>query len=722
MLTLRWQRHPGDNQWWTVSTAVPLTDRPVVIHLGLASPQLQAGMERLVARILQLVESMKAPITTSPWPEPWQPGPAEAYRLEVVLGDGRGAVPLEARLRDAVEKPHDRVWALPLLPADPPDAATTLPKELRLQHTTFWQGDAIEDCALTVLARAGITSLDRRVFISYRRTETQPMADQLFEALSRLNYSVYLDTVSNHPGLNFQEQLFEHLVDMSMVVLLHSTTFDQSTWTMAEVEFAVNNNLSLLILRLPGMSDLQGTRTSDQLPLHDDDLISAQPGAAVALSAPALERVLKHITEVHDLELVARRGEVRQRTIKTLQSLGLRPRLSTSDTAIHLHAADGSLRQSLLPISRPPGLADLHDASTRAAGHFGASRIVVGRTAVIPRKRREQLSWVAAGRNVAFHDVAMVGQVLQDEAADTAMSTIWAPKPPLAGATIFLSASVPHPQRDARFLQGPLEEWLMLRVIDQRVFDAVQCLVAQQLAAGGRLVHGGHPTITHAIAAQAGNWRTPSPAATSANQGPGAVDSPDANGTASTPGDPPVILYQSEFFAHLNAPPGRDEMRQAGFAAVRWSAETLAELKLDGVPIGERLTLRPEWIEAWLPQQAAPGAPAALREALLAMRLQMLLETQPPAALCIGGMEGIEAEARLYTDLCDLGLLPGNGVVHVLASTFGAAAQLGSERVRLLDGRRRTTPETAREDLQERLAYDIEMREFVAWMGGNREG
>ena len=58
----------------------------------------------------------------------------------------------------------------------------------------------------------------------------------------------------------------------------------------------------------------------------------------------------------------------------------------------------------------------------------------------------------------------------------------------------------------------------------------------------------------------------------------------------------------------------------------------------------------------------------------------------------------------------------------MLASSFGAAAQLEGQRVRLLDGRNRTSPDTARQDLQERLAYDIEMREFVAWMGGNGEG
>jgi hypothetical protein len=94
-----------------------------------------------------------------------------------------------------------------------------------------------------------VSSLDRRVFISYRRIDAQPMANQLFAALSRLNYSVFLDTVSTHPGLDFQNQLFEHLAEKSMVVVLQSVRFHESLWAMAEVEFALRHDLSLLILR-----------------------------------------------------------------------------------------------------------------------------------------------------------------------------------------------------------------------------------------------------------------------------------------------------------------------------------------------------------------------------------------------------------------------------------------------------------------------------------------
>lgn len=273
--------------------------------------------------------------------------------------------------------------------------------------------------------------------------------------------------------------------------------------------------------------------------------------------------------------------------------------------------------------------------------------------------------------------------------------TLWTPKPPLNGAAVFLSASVPHPERDKRFLVGPLEDWLMLRVIDQRVYDAVQCLVTQVLMAGGRLVHGGHPSITTAIAAQAGNWIS------------------SASGVPAE-GKPPVLLYQSEFFVGKPAPPGREEMAASGFAEVRWTPSTLAESRQEGLSVIERYGLRPEWIRDWLPNQAAFEVSSALREALLVMRLQMLLETQPLAAVCIGGMEGIEAEAALYRDLCRHGLLPGDGTVQVLTSTFGAAAQLEGERVRLVDGRDRSRAATAEDDLLKRLDYDGVMRELVA--------
>jgi hypothetical protein len=194
----------------------------------------------------------------------------------------------------------------------------------------------------------------------------------------------------------------------------------------------------------------------------------------------------------------------------------------------------------------------------------------------------------------------------------------------------------------------------MLRVIDRRVFDAVQSLVAQVLNAGGRIVHGGQPRITSAIANQANNWNIP-----------------EGN-------DPPIIIYQSEFFRNLPAPPGREEMLSAGFASVRWTP-------VDVRAVADWYKINPELILEWLPEQADPKADGALREALLAMRLQMLLESQPRAAVSIGGMEGIEAEAKLYLYLAKLKLIPWAEHVNVIGSTYGASSKLEASGIKVAD-------------------------------------
>lgn len=298
------------------------------------------------------------------------------------------------------------------------------------------------------------------------------------------------------------------------------------------------------------------------------------------------------------------------------------------------------------------------------------------------------------------------------------MTITWTPRPPLRGAAVFLSASVPSLQRDGRFLRGPLEDWLMLRVIDQRLRDAVQALVAELLAAGGRLVHGGHPTITPMIAAQCGSWVALDEEGSEAEgreeeRREAERREAEEGSRAAEPMEPPVLLYQSERFRQAQAPQGRETMQRSGIAAVRWSAAQLEAMQIHGAPWADRLELDPAWIAGWLPEQAPKGAAPELQQALLAMRLQMLLESQPTAAVCIGGMEGIEAEARLYSDLCRHGLLPGSGVVHVLGSTFGAAAQLAGVPLRMLDQRPPSSSATAREDLLERLTYDGVMRQLI---------
>lgn len=92
---------------------------------------------------------------------------------------------------------------------------------------------------------------DFRVFISYRRIDGRKIADQLFDALTRRNFDVFLDRFRIDPGLNVQEKIFEELAHKSMIVLIETATSQQSPWVAQEIACAVSNRLGILGLLMP---------------------------------------------------------------------------------------------------------------------------------------------------------------------------------------------------------------------------------------------------------------------------------------------------------------------------------------------------------------------------------------------------------------------------------------------------------------------------------------
>jgi hypothetical protein len=237
----------------------------------------------------------------------------------------------------------------------------------------------------------------------------------------------------------------------------------------------------------------------------------------------------------------------------------------------------------------------------------------------------------------------------------------------------------------------------MLRVIDRRIDDAVRTFCAKVLGAGGRIVHGGHPKILKPVADHARLWQAP--------EGP----------------EPPILIYQSERFRDFEPPPGREEMCESGIAEVRWVTSELGAVEA-------RWRVPPTLVVDLLPAQHPNPA---LCGPLLAMRLQMLLEVSPVATVCIGGMEGIEAEAHLYRLLVNSGRFRGSKDIYVMGSTYGAAARLEGEHICLFDrdhllGDQAVTSfapseQNANAAIQESVNYDDTMLALVKEIGLNQE-
>lgn len=191
----------------------------------------------------------------------------------------------------------------------------------------------------------------------------------------------------------------------------------------------------------------------------------------------------------------------------------------------------------------------------------------------------------------------------------------------LRGRTVFMSASIPAPDRAEKFR----------RVADAaiEIEQAAVSLARAVFSEGGRLVFGGHPTISPLVAMVAGEYR----------------DS-RAPERSAPPLEPQALIYQSTLFRGRAA---EDTMLmfRMGLAEVRWIDKDPSEEFGRGPKTG-------------------PKYPLSLER----MRRAMISESKPDCMVCVGGMEGVMEEAALFDEIWPHH--PG----CVLRRTGGAAAIL----------------------------------------------
>ena len=108
-----------------------------------------------------------------------------------------------------------------------------------------------DDAEMTELAAAmlecvGLLRRQRRVFVSYRRTEARAAAVQLHDMLSAKGFDVFLDTHDIQKGEPFQDALWHRLCDSDVMVMLDTPTYFDSKWTRQEIGRARAKDIQVL--------------------------------------------------------------------------------------------------------------------------------------------------------------------------------------------------------------------------------------------------------------------------------------------------------------------------------------------------------------------------------------------------------------------------------------------------------------------------------------------
>jgi hypothetical protein len=126
-----------------------------------------------------------------------------------------------------------------------------IPKILGNQNGLRYTANEKDKIVNLILESFGKLRNTRKVFISYRRDQSTSVAIQLYEALERNNFDVFLDTHSIKQGEPFQDELWHRMTDCDVIVLLNTEGFLERKWCKEEIAEANTKQIGVLQLVWP---------------------------------------------------------------------------------------------------------------------------------------------------------------------------------------------------------------------------------------------------------------------------------------------------------------------------------------------------------------------------------------------------------------------------------------------------------------------------------------
>lgn len=261
-------------------------------------------------------------------------------RIAVYLGSPRGRTSPTclARIKEVRAL---GVLILPLL-TDLSLFSAHVPDLLREFNAWVWSSISIESrtaVAHFLFRQLGITERQRRVFISYRRTDAYGMAVQLFERLHARGFQPFLDLFSIQPAVPVQAEIEQAMCDFAFLLLLESPDAATSQWVQSEVDYARKERLGLLRLSwcdpnagIPNAAGFPTKRLSPtELVINSDQ---------TELARDALTEAVEAVETQHARGLLRRRVQVYE-SVREFAGEGGRKVIELPDWRLWVEPLDG---------------------------------------------------------------------------------------------------------------------------------------------------------------------------------------------------------------------------------------------------------------------------------------------------------------------------------------------------------------------------------------------
>lgn len=166
---------------------------------------------------------------------------------------------------------------------------------------------------------------NRKLFISYRRTDSSAVANQLFDAFVRNNYDVFLDTYSINPAKNFQEELHHRMTDCDVLIQLYTNDFKNSKWCNEEIVSANQKQIGVVEIVWPDCTPDIHNLLCEPIQLTQDMFVNKDfQNESCRFTEECIENVVYTVESVRARNLAARQDNLVGEFIEEARKQGRR--------------------------------------------------------------------------------------------------------------------------------------------------------------------------------------------------------------------------------------------------------------------------------------------------------------------------------------------------------------------------------------------------------------
>ncbi|MET3524217.1 toll/interleukin-1 receptor domain-containing protein [Mesorhizobium abyssinicae] len=282
--------------------------------------------------------------------------PRNAFAAVYFGGDKELDVDVANELKDA---------SLPIIPTVEHlvNFAAAIPPSLQFANGLRRRSDdpALMELSGAALECVGLLRAQRRVFVSYRRTESRAAALQLHDLLNSRGFDVFLDTHDIRPGEPFQDVLWHRLVDSDVVVMLDTPSYFASRWTRQEIGRARAKEIQVIRVIWPEHTPSRLMDMAETVYLDPEELLGSD-GPIVDTTA---DSIVLRVERLRSMSIAARYMSITGKLRADVEKIGA----AVEAVGAHRAIAVRLLNERLIwayPIVGIPSAETLNDVATKA--------------------------------------------------------------------------------------------------------------------------------------------------------------------------------------------------------------------------------------------------------------------------------------------------------------------------------------------------------------------